>query len=155
MPDNMGTDFAISSKTFEKLREHGRKFSLPGSAEYATTQICSSSTPSRVTSQTLQVRPSTLSDLPVSATSTVRGVPLSAGAAQHLLHLRALLGRQLGHLFLHLLHLRRELLRHLFHRGLVELDVALSVSSIMYRVSPLISVERPSGSTKRPEPLWT
>ena len=76
MPDSMGTDFAISSKTFEKLPNTVEKFSLPGSAEYATTQICSSSTPSRVTSQTLQVRPSTLSDLPVSATSTVRGVPL-------------------------------------------------------------------------------
>src|SRR5678815_5963882 len=72
----MGTDFAISSNTLAKLPNTAEKFSLPGSAEYGTTQICSSSTPSRVTSHNLQLRPSTLSDLPVSATSTVRGLPL-------------------------------------------------------------------------------
>ena len=75
MPASMGTDFDISSNTFAKLANTAEKFSLPGSAEYATTQICSSSSPFRVTSQSLQVRPSTLSVLPVSATSTVHCFP--------------------------------------------------------------------------------
>ena len=111
MPDNMGTDFAISSKIFAKLANTAWKFSLPGSAEYGTTQICSSSWPSRVTSQTLQARPLTVSDLPVSATSTVCVLPcVPMRAAHRLLQLRALLGRQLGHLLLHLVHRGRQLL---------------------------------------------
>jgi len=56
MPDIMGTDFAISSKTLAKLANMAWKFSLPGSAEYGTTQIWLSSSPSRLTSQTRQVR---------------------------------------------------------------------------------------------------
>jgi hypothetical protein len=102
----MGTDFAISSNTLAKLPNTAEKFSLPGSAENGTTQICSSSTPSRVTSHTLQLRPSTLSAL--AGIRDVHGARLAAqaGAAEHLLHLRLLLRRKLGHLLLELFHLR-------------------------------------------------